>query len=210
MQTPGTGFLCKHASGFLRFSRFHLFFKDYGAHLWAETFLQAKSNNKLRELDSVPSVSVFWQRPGDNHGGQPALYPAAALHCWCAPLASHLRCHRRDWLRWELTSNGRPHDHWHFPKTTFYFFFLNFTRLALNCSPALCFSDSIGHSSLRCVSQVSGTATGSTEPWAGSRAPTSPSLTSASTPTSVCTFSSAKHGLSSVGYHSLAYPHNAR
>lgn len=97
-------------------------FTDYGAHLCAETFLQAKSNNKWRGLDSVPSVSVSWQRPGDNHGGQPALYPAAALHCWCAPLASHLRCHRCDRLRWELTSNGQPHDHWHFLKTTFFFF----------------------------------------------------------------------------------------
>lgn len=57
----------------------------------------------------VPSmhVFVFLQWSGDYHGGQSTLYPAAALHCWCAPVAPYLWCHRCHWLWWECTPHGQ-------------------------------------------------------------------------------------------------------
>lgn len=57
----------------------------------------------------------------------------------------------------------------------------------------------------RCVYQVSGTATGSTALWEGSRVLMSPSLISASIRTSAFTFSSARRGSSSVCRYPVSF-----
>lgn len=60
MQTPGTGFLCKHASGFLWFFTISFVFTDYGAHLWVETFLRARSNKiNWENLTQFPVCLCF-------------------------------------------------------------------------------------------------------------------------------------------------------
>lgn len=74
-------------------------------------------------------VFVFLQWSGDNYVGQSALYPVAALHCWCSPVAPYLWCHHCDRLRWECTIYSSPHGQWLlYMSPTF------FTYVALNIS----------------------------------------------------------------------------
>lgn len=160
-------------------------------------------------------VLVFLQWSGDYHGGQSALYPAAALHGWCAPVAPHLRCHCCNRLWWECTPHGQRFIFLRDDTTFFFFFSLPFAStfhpIAINSSVTATWDGSVSPCCI-CflasiltlnVFQVSGTVTGSTEVWAGSQALTSPSLISASTQTSAYTCSSAKLGSSLVSCHLL-------
>lgn len=122
------------------------------------------------------------QRSGSRHHGQSALHPSSSLHCVSDGVDHHFLCHLCCWLRWvwilpvlALTAEG--------------VFFLY--------SPWLwCMSS---------FPQASGFVTGSTTLWAEGRRPTSSSLKAASTQISAFTFSAAKHGSSSVGFHSAFF-----
>lgn len=64
--------------------------------------------------ESDPLVFVLLQRSGDNHAGQPALHPAAALHRWRALLVPHLWGHHCYRLRWERIVLPPPTILWTF------------------------------------------------------------------------------------------------
>lgn len=178
-----------------------------------DVFLITERLTKLISLQirvSCQCVCVLLQWSGDNHGGQSALHPAAALHCWRAPVAHHHWCHLCGRLRWVCTVHIC-----HITRDVadmFYVWpiFLRAILLSSQTVANLDLSYILLHPSLAsflslCVSQVSFTATGSTVLWAGSQAPTPPFLISVSTQTSAFTLSSAKRGSSSVRCPPLPY-----
>lgn len=177
--TPGTGFWCKR-----------------GFCLLLALISSVAGSLRSPALSSTPScwsplfclrpsgVFVLLQCSGDNHAGQPALHPAAALHRRRALLAPHLRGHHCYWLRWEPAPPPPPHNP------------LNNLAMAAKGDR---------FDGVASVLQVSGTVSGSTGAWVGSLVLMSPSPTSASTQTSASTCSSARHGSSSVRGHFNTY-----
>lgn len=178
-------------------------------HTCCRTKSEVWSPNSSLRLEWVPSVHVFvfLQWSGDYHGGQFTLYPAAALHCWCAPVAPHHWCHRCRRLWWEWpppppTASGPLYISLRCHSCFFYSHQLFTPVPSGQPEPDTDLSHLIASVSrlpfsLR-VFQVSGTVAGSTELWAANQALTSPSLISASTPISAYTCSSAKLGSSLV------------